>query len=104
MTFYKFCDIYALLFDMTEEDVDLLVKAACEYGLTKELAYCLNAVDIFFDVTTKQGKALVTAFSNGELDEVIAPTEKKIYRYSQGDIVKRFFAKDRMKLLNEVKK
>ena len=103
MTFYKFCDIYALLFDMTEEDVDMLVKVACEYGLTKELAYCLNAVDKFFDVATKQGRALVTVFNNGELDEVIAPTEKKLYRYSQGDMVKRFFAKDRIKLLEEVK-
>ena len=36
------------------------------------------------------------------LDEVIAPTEKKMYRYTEHDVKKRFFTKDRMTLLEEV--
>ena len=39
---------------------------------------------------------------NDDLNYVIAPTENKTYRYKEKDVLKRFFAKDRMKLLEEV--
>ena len=41
-------------------------------------------------------------YKNYDLSEVIAPTEKKVYRYVERNVKKRFFSKDRMSLLKEV--
>jgi hypothetical protein len=36
------------------------------------------------------------------LSYVVSPKDKKLYRYKEPDVVKRFFAKNRITLLEEV--
>ena len=95
MTFYKYCDIYALLHDFSYEQLDELLDRARELCLEKELAYCLNSINAFF------GTKYSVCFDKNELNDVVAPSEKKIYRYIEDDPAKRFFTKDRFKLLSE---
>lgn len=102
MTFYKYSDIYMLINEMSDEDQDKLILAARDNGLEKELAYCINSVNGFFELPECKLLEYVTKRQNDDLNYVIAPTEKKLYCYCDNDVVKRFFAKDRMKLLLEV--
>ena len=102
MTFYKYSDIYMLISEMSDEAQDRLIAEARESGLEKELSYCLNGINGFFALPDGKLMGYVKERCNDDLNDVIAPTEKKLYRYSERDVVKRFFAKDRMKLLSEV--
>lgn len=104
MTFYKYSDIYMLIGEMSDWEQEKLIIAARDNGLEKELIYCLNGINSFFDMP--DGK-LMRYFMNSSYDglnSVIAPAEKKLYRYNESDVVKRFFTKDRMKLLEEAEK
>ena len=102
MTFYKYADIYMLISEMSNEAQDKLILAAADNGLEKELAYCLNSINAFFNMPDGKLTRYIKERCNDDLNCVIAPTEKKIYRYAEADVVKRFFVKDRMKLLKEV--
>ena len=107
MTFYKFCDIYMILHELTEEQIAELIAEAEDKHLMDELAYCIHAVMQFFALNNeflKQWKDTHVSREDTDFTYVIAPTEKKTYSYIEKDIVKRFFAKDRMKLLSEVSK
>ena len=102
MTFYKYTDIYMLISEMSDEIQDKLIFAAADNDLEKELAYCLNSINAFFDMPDGKLMQYIKKRCNDDLNDVIAPTEKKLYRYTENDVVRRFFAKDRMKLLSEV--
>lgn len=102
MTFYKYSDIYMLINEMSDEAQDKLILAASDNGLEKELAYCLNSINAFFDMPDGKLMRYIKERCNDDLNCVIAPTEKKLYCYTEADIVKRFFANDRIKLLSEV--
>ncbi len=102
MTFYKYADIYMLISEMSDDAQDKLLATANDSCLEKELAYCLDSIKYFFDMPDSRLMHYVEKRNNADLNCVIAPTEKKLYRYIENDVVKRFFAKDRMKLLNEV--
>ena len=102
MTFYKYSDIYMLINEMSDEEQDALIIAANESGLEKELAYCLNSINSFFDMPAGKLMNYIDERNNDDLNCVIAPTENKLYCYIEKDISKRFFAKNRMKLLEEV--
>lgn len=102
MTFYKYCDIYGLLHEYSKKQMDELLGVAKARGLERELVYCLYSIKKFFGVgSLKCGKHICDPH-HWNLDEVIAPSEKKIYRYKESDPRKRFFVKERMKLLREV--
>lgn len=102
MTFYKFVDIYGLLHDFTEKDFQLLFERAKSLKTERELLYCMDGLKEFFNHS--YGLFLEKELLNKDFDfsEVIAPTEKKLYRYNEDSIKKRFFVKDRMNLLREV--
>lgn len=102
MTFYKYCDIYGLLQDYSAKEVDELIDVAKKSGLERELAYCLYSIGRFFGASTMKCRKYIHERDNRDLEEVVAPMEKKIYGYTEPDPVKRFFAKDRMELLGEV--
>ena len=102
MTFYKYSDIYMLISEMSDEAQEKLLVSANNRGLEKELAYCINSINSFFKMPDSKLAEYVNKRQNDDLNYVIAPTEKKLYRYNENDVVKRFFAKDRMKLLLEV--
>jgi len=101
MTFYKYSDIYGLLYDFTTGDYDMLLDRAEETGMRKELMYCIHHIESFFANTEKKGAITMTEAELQAMLEVIAPSEKKIYVYKEFDPVKRFFAKNRMDLLKE---
>lgn len=102
MTFYKYCDIYMLIREMNDEDLHNLILAANENGLEKELSYCLNSINGFFKSLNSDLILYISQRQNEDLNEVISPEEKTIYRYTEHDVIKRFFTKDRLKLLSEV--
>lgn len=102
MTFYKYSDIYMLINEMSDDEQNRLITTAKESGLEKELAYCLNSINSFFDMPTGRLMNYIEERHNDDLNCVIAPTENRFYCYIEKDISKRFFKKDRMKLLEEV--
>lgn len=101
MTFYKFCDVYLLMSDMPENTAKDIVDAADENHLARELAYAVNAVQEFFGASNPVFDEFMKTIPQDSLVRVVAPAEKKIYRYIEPGIVRRFFTKDRMKLLEE---
>ena len=101
MTFYKYTDIYGLLTDLDKRGLSELKKRAEENGMKTELFYCLQCIQVFFKKSFPISIEL-TEDERGTLDRVISPAEKKIYHYTESDILKRFFAYDRMKLLEVV--
>lgn len=102
MTFYKYSDIYMLINEMGDEEQNSLIIAAKESGLEKELAYCLNSINSLFVMPAGKLKNYIEERHNDDLNYVISPTENKLYCYIDKDISNRFFAKDRMRLLEEV--
>lgn len=102
MTFYKYTDIYMLINELNDEQQEMLIHAAKENGLEKEFAYCINSINSFFNMSDNMLMQYIKSRNNADLEYVVAPSEKKLYRYTEKDVVKRFFAKDRMKLLEEV--
>ena len=102
MTFYKYSDIYMLINEMSDDEQSKLIATAKESGLEKELSYCLNSIYSFFDIPTGKLMNYIEERDNDDLDCVISPAENKLYCYIEKDVSKRFFAKDRMKLLEEV--
>jgi cobalamin biosynthesis protein CbiD len=82
--------------------VGFMFEEAEKRGLECELLYCLTAIDSFYGLKNKVFGDFVTAYDSNDIYNVIAPTEKKLYRYKERDIVKRFFARDRINLLEEV--
>ena len=102
MTFYKYSDIYMLINEMSDDEQEKLITAAKESNLEKELAYCINSINSFFKLSDGSLIRYATERDNHDLDYVIAPAQKKLYKYTEKDILKRFFCKDRKKLLTEV--
>ena len=98
MTLYKYCDIFGMILELNENEYTSLMSRAVELNMQTELAYCFRSIEALFNIS------LHTMFDLTDdalyaLDLVIAPTEKKMYRYAEKDIKKRFFTKDRMSLL-----
>lgn len=100
MTFYKYADLYALLADLPKEERAALAERAAQLGIRTEMIYCLLSVDAFYG-TGYAADLHPTEAEIMALCGVVAPAEKKQYRYSEPDPVVRFFAPDRMKLLQE---
>ena len=103
MTFYKYSDIYMLMINMGDEEQNKLLATAKENGLEKELAYCLLSINSFFDMATDTLTNYIKDRNTDDLNYVVAPTENKLYRYTEKNVIKRFFVKDRTKLLEEAK-
>lgn len=101
MTFYKYCDIYALLYDLSCEEIDFLVKEAVLVGLEREVSYCINSIKSFFGESAIKYNQYILTRKNDDLDFIVDPQQKKKYRYKETDPVNRFFCKDRIKLLME---
>ena len=101
MTFYKYCDIYALLYDYSTKDAERLIERAEKCGAKTELLYCLKSIYFFFKIKQPALRKYLRK-NPEELDEVIAPSENKRYRYKITNPAVRFFKQDRMALLEEV--
>lgn len=102
MTLYKYLDIYALLKDLVPEEEEKLILLADKYKMNLELCYCIKSVFALFPIRSKTLEEYLAENDNEELDLVVAPKEKKMYRYAESDPKKRFFDPNREALLVEV--
>ena len=101
MTFYKYCDIYMLICEMDDNYQVELITSAQQEGLETELLYCLSSINAFFDMPDGKLKTYAMERYNDALNNVTAPAEKKLYHYTERNVAKRFFAKNRLNLLEE---
>lgn len=107
MTLYKFCDIYLLLSRMSQRQTEALFLRAQELGMEKICAFAVAVTKELFDVDNKAAIGMaedVLQVDPEFIHTVISPKDKKILRYTQKDILNRFFADDRKALLKEVTK
>lgn len=106
MTLYKYCDIYFLLNRMGVDEVDRFFERLTELGTERECVYALlSAAELF------KGMNLYAVLRARELAgdaeellcEVTSPSDGRRYRYRAANIEDRLFARDRTRLLREVK-
>lgn len=107
MTLYKFCDLYALLYDYSEEDFEQLKKRMNQLNLESVCYYAFYLTRDLFSIKNNELDTLLDNISPGDqtiLCNVINPSDKKLYRYESNNIWDRFFANDRTAMLKEVVK
>ena len=105
MTLYKYCDIYMLLSEMTEAQLQKIFTRATELGLEKVCAYAILETMGLFDMNDP----LAYGISNTVLDNdpcfllrVVSPKDKKVLMYQTADVTERFFMDSRVNDLREV--
>ena len=102
MTFYKYCDIYAMLRGFSDNAIRRLIGRSSELHIETELAYCLYSISSFYGVWSPVIEECLDSADMSSLDLVFSPDEKRTYRYRQSDPKIRFFVNDREKLLEEI--
>lgn len=107
MTLYKYLDIYMLLYDCSDTEIDRIFNRALELGVSPIAACTIKwTCELFncsFSHALMRAEEVLKEYPDIS-DTVAAPEEKKIYIYNEKDIRKRFFAPNRYKLLKERKK
>lgn len=105
MTLYKYCDIYMLLSEMTEKQLQHIFTRATELGMEKICAYAILETLELFDMN----HSFVYNFSHHTLKEdpdfrlrVTSPKDKKTLVYQTSDATERFFMALRANDLKEV--
>jgi hypothetical protein len=105
MTFYKFCDIYMLMFAFLPIEIDKLFCRAKELGAEAICSCVMLWTDALFQTATPQIQEYAKKNLEGResiLSEVIDPTGGRHLIYTEKDIRRRFFTGNRMRLLKEV--
>lgn len=107
MTLYKYCDIYMLLSEMTDAQLQNAFTRAKELHMEKICAYAVLEVTELFDVSFP----LAYALSQDALKEdasfrlkVVSPKDKKTLMYQTINASDRFFMESRANDLKEVSK
>ena len=106
MTLYKYCDIYMLLNDSTNENIDFLFDRAKELGMEKVCAFAVYQMSELFDFNNSYAVSVAKAILKDDSDFVhviISPKGKRKYIFIERDISERFFADSRKMLLQEVR-
>ena len=105
MTLYKYCDIYMLLSDMSETQLQDIFTRANELGMEKICAYTILETIGLFDMNN----TFAYSISRAALDDdprfclkVISPKDKKVLIYQTADVTERFFMDSRADDLKEV--
>lgn len=107
MTLYKYCDIYMLLNDADEEQVDFLFERAEKLGMEKVCAFAvLHTAELF---TFRNQYAIQTAtkalcYDMDFIHRIVSPKDKKELIFTERSVCERFFVDNRKELLEEVKK
>ncbi len=105
MSLYKFADIYLLLDDFTGNVAEQLFFRASELGTLYICSCVIKWACDLFDIADSPLKTLAENHLKNCFDilhRVIAPAEKKTYRYTEQNIKDRFFNENRIMLLEEV--
>lgn len=104
MTAYKYADIYLLLSGTDREQTENLFERARELGTEKICAFAVINTLRLFKLDNYYAVAAAKEILKNDpefIHTVISPKDKKKYIYTEKDIVKRFFAKNRKSLLRE---
>lgn len=105
MTLYKYCDIYMLLSEMSEEDIKRILQRAKEIEMEKICAYAIletiGLFDIENDFIYQKALAVISEEPNFCL-KIVAPKDKKVLIYQTVDVNDRFFMEARERDLKEV--
>ncbi len=103
MTLYKYVDIYFLLMQMSPRDIERIFYRAKKLQLEKICAYAiLETANLFsFEEHMATKKAKLVLKEKDFLLSVWSPQDRKVFLYKEKNTKKRFFAKDRKKLLEE---
>ncbi len=104
MTLYKYCDIYLLLSEMSDEEVKTLFLRAYALGLEKICSYAILETASLFDLDIP---TIMELASNALTTDphfrlrVTDPAGKRTLLYSTADTVERFFLSERILDLTE---
>ena len=105
MTLYKYCDIYMLLSEMTEAEIQKIFARATALGMEKVCAYAVLETMGLFDMENAFAYQASRAVLDNEPDfclKVVSPKDKKILMYQARDVNERFFMESRVQNLKEV--
>ena len=107
MTLYKYCDIYMLLSEMTDAELQRIFARANELGMEKICAYTVLETMGLFDMDNHFAYGVSHVALENDPDfclRVVSPKDKKILKYQTADVTERFFMEARAKALKEVEK
>ena len=104
MTMYKYADLYLLLDNMNMGLCGDIAQRAAELGLAESCIYAVKSTEDLFGESAA-GQKLLCDLRRKDMSfmhRVISPAEKKTYQYRERNVVRRFFANDRARMLSEV--
>lgn len=105
MTLYKYCDIYMLLSEMSDEQLQKVFDRAKKLGMEKVCAYTILETMGLFDMKDAFAHRIASNALAGDPDfclKVISPKYKKTLIYQTADVTERFFMESRESDLKEV--
>ena len=105
MTLYKYCDIYMLLSEMTDSQVQRVFERATELGMEKICAYTVLETMGLFDMENTFAYGISHVALENDPDfclKVVSPKDKKVLLYQTADATDRFFMESRANDLKEV--
>ncbi len=105
MTMYKYADIYMLISDSDESEINFLFKRAKELGTEKICAFAIIQMSKLFKFGNSYAVSVAEEILNNDpkfIHTVISPKDGKLLIFTEKDIEKRFFAANRKSLLKEV--
>lgn len=105
MTLFKYCDIYLLLSEMTDEKFERVFCRAKALGMEKICAYAVLEAMGLFDMdrpTARRAAERALADDPDFCLRVISPKERKTLLYQTPDVNERFFMEARIRDLKEV--
>lgn len=105
MTLYKFCDICMMLSEFLPVEIGKLFLRAKELGAEAICSCVLLWTDALFQIATPQMQEYAKTNLRGRevlLHQVFDPVGHRHLIYTETDIRRRFFSRNRIKLLKEV--
>jgi hypothetical protein len=105
MTLYKYCDIYMLLSEMTDTQLQKIFTRANELGMKKICAYTILETIELFDIDNPFAYGISRVALEDDPDfclKVVSPKDKKILMYQTTNVTERFFIESRADDLKEV--
>ncbi len=105
MTLYKYCDIYMLLSEMTDAQLQTVFERATKLGMEKICAYTILETMGLFDIDNPFAHGISCAALEDDPSfclKVVSPKDKKLLMYRTSDVTERFFMESRANDLKEV--
>lgn len=107
MTLYKYTDIYMILSEMNEKQIENLFFRAKVLSLENVCAFAILQMSELFDFNNKFAVVKANEILKDDpefIHRVVSPKEKSVYIYTEKSIGERFFSEDRKTLLRREQK